>query len=229
MIQGVALTGILLVLTVLAPWIYSSRIKGLMKLFLVRVWQQYFFFFLNAAPTFHFLPCDPSKQNYTRKYEALKKQSLQSLIINIWRTKHDNTRLLSPDPQAPASSFSVHGSSGSRFSLLITLCTQKMQSGRWKRLLVGMCWDSQPTFPFGSSLRIVTWSKCHPEFSPPPLCPMRIFSIMSPTSSSYRKTDRQINTHHQTTPKPNKQKTKKWKKGEILWQEQPVAFETPLL
>lgn len=45
MIQGVALTGILLVLTVLAPLIYSSRIKGLMKLFLVRVWQQYFFFF----------------------------------------------------------------------------------------------------------------------------------------------------------------------------------------
>lgn len=41
------------------------------------------------------------------------------------------------------------------------------------------------TFPFLKSLLISTRSRCHPGFIPLLSCPMRIFSMMSPTSSSY--------------------------------------------
>ena len=45
-----------------------------------------------------------------------------------------------------------------------------------------------PTFPFLSCLLISTLSRCHPGLVPLLSCPIRIFSITSPTSSNWEKT-----------------------------------------
>lgn len=81
MIQEIALTGILLVLIVLAPCIYSSRIKGLMKLFLVHAFYLVdTFYFKMVRPLRTFFPV--IVQNKTT-HENMKLWSLVSLKTTI--------------------------------------------------------------------------------------------------------------------------------------------------